>query len=217
MMTKIVFSTGRSGAEVSFPSHQGKFGTCDFMTPKCAKACMVVTNPVEKAAHQFFVDNEPLIIVSQILAEMEWMNADMMSWFIESGDCPTNLNDKIVEVVGYLSSHKVPQNGFTRNKYFWEKANEADDCRICLTVENKEEAIKLSYTNPTAHPNYNKLSVSIYNAGKTMMCGGGWVSPGEPSTRTICGSGWVDIQGQIQEEDCSLCCKTNFGCFKKAL
>lgn len=206
-MDKITYIHGRYGAEISFPSHQGEHGTCDFMTRVCARECVSPTNKIEIQSYKYFVDHNSKEIADRIHKEMSKIKAKSLSWFCESGDCPAIMTDKISAIMQDLSYTYVQQNGFTRNKKLWEKANDIQNCNVCLTIEDKTLAIELSNEGLTACPDYDIRRVSIYHRGATFVCGYGWVE-------TLCGSGWAECEEEVQEEDCSLCCENSFGCYR---
>jgi len=188
---------GRTGLEISFPPHGGKWGTCDFMTPTCSKECKMEQTKKDIDSYIFFKNSSVRIIASRLLKEVKSSNSTILSWFVSSGDCPGKLTDKISGVIKIISENGIPQNGFTRNRNFWERANSIDNVVVCLTTEKKIDGLF-----PIAIPDYKTWKVDIIKKNQEFLCGGGTVNR--------CGGGYFN---EIHPEDCSLCHKEKIGCF----
>ncbi|MCG8430399.1 MAG: hypothetical protein MJA29_04425 [Candidatus Omnitrophica bacterium] len=209
-MVNVLFSHGRSAMEVSWPSHRGKYGTCDFMTKTCAEECRVSKSLPEIRSYSFFVKNDAKTIINRMLQEIEDNKATNLVWWCESGDCPASMTEKISNIMHCISDAGIPQSGFTRNKALWSRANNIKNCNIALTVENEQEAVRLSEHGLISLPNYKTWKVKIFVEGQLYLCGGGGV--GVPS----CGMGGVEQDDYWGEEDCSICFKNGKGCYSKA-
>lgn len=196
--------SGRSGLEIAMPSHQGMYGTCDFMSLKCKTECrLIVTNRQIRTLH-FFENNYSERIADTLNREVRSNNLSVVSWFVESGDCSARMTRKILEVMGFLSIYGVIQNGFTRNYLFWKAANKIKNARMVLTREDESQIKDLTAIGPVAIPNYETWRVKIFNQTDIFLCGGGFIS--------ICGQG--EVEGEtINEEDCSICLGRKTGCF----
>lgn len=194
--------SGKSGLEVAFPSHQGTYGTCDFMTKICKKECPSWNTERDKQALLYFEKNISDVICDKLESELKQTSSTVLSWFIESGDCPVRLTAKIISVIKQLAQRGISQNGFTRNKRFWEAFKNDDLVHICLTVENPKKAKLLINEGLIAFPEYDNHRVRI---NESFACGGGVV--------ITCGCGTVDDEVDEYEEDCSLCEKRKVGCY----
>lgn len=136
-------------------------GTCEFATAECLKEC-IAFHPDAKdpkipyedklSTYHYFSENSDEIIVKNIITELIESSCRIISWFV-SGDCPTDLVYKIINVMLLLQNAGIVQCGFTRNRelhsdlYFKNKSySDIDDwempsdLRIVLTVENIEKA-----------------------------------------------------------------------------
>lgn len=206
-MTKLLFISGRSAGEIAFPSKQGEHGTCDFMTETCTKQCLLPVHPSQIEAYKCFRENNSMDIGREIDRQAKALKITNIAWFVESGDCPQNLTDRVYSVMTYLSWKGWKQNGFTRNKKLWELCQRLTGMTLCLTVESEEEAKTLLKYGPVSIPDYKTWVVKIYTNGYEIMCGGGG---------STCGSGSVDGEGFSHEEDCGICCITRTGCYIEA-
>ena len=200
MIKTLTRISGINGLEIAFPSHQGEHGTCDFMTATCKKECPSWNAKRDIASLMFFESNSISTICKTLEGELKEKNFNVLSWFIESGDCPERLTYKIAKVVIKLARKGVPQNGFTRNKDFWRHLNNIQGVNICLTVEDQSESERLMREGSVAVPRYDEHRVVIDGL---FICGGGLIT---------CGCGSVE-QGDEYEEDCSLCQLRKIGCF----
>ncbi len=196
-------SQGRYGLVVAFPSHKGEYGTCDFMSEKCSRECPDFVTQREIDTLLYFESHTDGEISMVLVKEMAETKSTILSWFNECGDCPKRLTKKIVSIISYLSDLGISQNGFTRNKEFWESLNGFRNIHICLTEENEKIANSLLKKGLVAVPNYETCQVSI---GDVYLCGGGIV--------ITCGEASVIEGDEVYEEDCSLCHKRKSGCYK---
>ena len=216
---QLLLEQGRAMGEVSWPAYSRKVGgTCDFMTKNCSKYCILTANKAKQSSFEFFEDNEPHIIVRELLKQRIKIKAEVICWWVGSGDCPKRMTSKMLRIVKELSQSNVPQNGFTRNLDFWKKANTFKNVRIALTVEKQdfkawaavhEYDLKAWKGFLISEPNYKIDRSSIYKLGlRETHHGGG-----------SCGGGWVDYvvtKGKPPEsfvEDCSLCLRNSVGCY----
>ena len=198
----LTMSQGKSGLVIAFPTHQGKYGTCDFMTPKCCKECPDFTTQHEIETLLYFETHTENEICTELVKEIAETKSTILSWFNECGDCPKRLTEKISSIVRHLQSCGIPQNGFTRNREFWVGLNGLNDVHICLTEENNKTARSLMEQGLVAVPNYRTRQVNI---GGIYLCGGG--------TIIRCGEAAVIEEDNVYEEDCSLCQKRGVGCY----
>jgi len=133
-------------------------GTCDFATNTCLAKCAainyinVIGIDFKKSVLNYLTEKSVGEIVKRIREETE-----ALYWFA-SGDCPIRLQDKFSEIVLRLSAHGVNQNGFTRNKKFWN--NTRDATNIALTIENPKENDGKGFL--MAVPNYETGAVQVY-------------------------------------------------------
>lgn len=223
MSDLIVVPEGRGIAEVSWPAYKrASGGTCDFMTVACAKHCKLTTNDIERNSLKYFEENEVAKVSRKLISDMNELNADILCWFIGSGDCPKQLTSKLVDIAKTMSGLGIIQHGFTRNIEFWEYMNLIKNVSVVLTVEKGQKskmakAIEMQnnylYEEPApvfmvGEPDYEMRTVNIfrptYNERHyTTGCGGGWVTE-------------IGRDGEINKttvEDCSICLKNNDGCY----
>ncbi len=181
-------------------------GTCEFMTEQCRKFCHdeYKSDLFEFNTYAFFKK----FTTTEIYQELQKCKIEApLVWFAESGDCPTLIETKILEVMKFLSNIGILQNGFTRNKSFWSQANEIKEVRIFLTVEDMNAVQELNKLGPVAYPLYGTEQVRLYIKNAIWLCGGG-------SLTGICGQGEVEIGDDMKHpESCINCCEVKIGCY----
>ena len=204
-MNKItrLFGTGRA---ISFPAGKPPIGTCEFATETCLKECADKLKPFkhEIARYELFCNMTPSELIKVITDEIDnsvCSHNKILSWFTESGDCPSDLTDKVLEVMHGLH---VPQNGFTRNRRLWKKSHSIPNVHLGFTVEDESAGIELSKQGLVSVPDYKEERVKILKHDQIWLCGGGSVT---------CGCGTVEDSGFDSEEDCGLCHSMTRGCF----
>ena len=191
-MKKLLHYEGKSQA-IYFPPKI----SCDFMTNKCKKECVLKPNDWEKAIYNYMVDNPIETIIKKIIGEF---NTSVLTWFL-AGDCPSNQTDKISSIIKMLHEKGVVQTGFTRNKMLWNRVKSYT--KFALTVEDMAEVKKLRKEGFVSFPQYDSEVAKIYSPTKEILCGGGYVT---------CGQGFVKEE-DYTEEDCGICYEKGVGCF----
>ncbi len=205
---KLVYHDGTVGA-IYFPVGKlKKGGTCQFATARCIKACGLETNKAVDDVYKFFQSKPVGIICEQILKDLYYFPRKVLYWFA-SGDCPSKLEDKIILIMKALLTQGISQNGFTRNKSLWEKALKLNKIRLALTIESKEEALKIKTKGLIAVPNWACWKADIYEWVKKEKktyhhggCGGGWYTYKTKEGRE-----------KVSVEDCGICHDKKIGCF----
>lgn len=191
-------------SEVVFPPGvKGNGGTCDFMTPQCAKECRLEQNVFQKSTYEKFKQMNVADIARTIKEEAR---GHIIEWFV-TGDCPADLTEKISQVMLLLHGDRFSQHGFTRNKTLWQLVS-PHYVRLFLTVEDKEDARVLP--GLVTVPQYESWRSELFFDGESLYaCGGGTMT---------CGSGFVEdiAEENIYPEDCVLCCENQRGCYRKA-
>lgn len=184
-------------------------GTCEFATPKClppmcaAMRCIPAGDKIDydrkKEVYRFITKGQIFFVCYTIMEELEISGCKILYWFA-SGDCMREHEERILEIMKYLSSEKIKQCGFTRNKYLWAAVNARReyDVRLVLTVEDKTKAIPLSEAGLVNIPDCNKGIVQLYHNRIQ------YVSCGTDQHK-------LDILGR--EDDCQKCYKRKKGCF----
>ena len=187
---------------VSFPTGSPPVGTCEFATKICLKEChkRCPNFKHEYNTYKAFCEMEVDELVSMLETDVKECSNQVLTWFAESGDCPTKLTTKIATVMRRLS---MPQNGFTRNKHLWGIAHYIPKVGLVLTEENEKRAIEYAKFGLVGIPNYDEHRVRILKGDDIWICGGGGV----------CGCGTVEYDGDESEEDCGLCYKMSRGCY----
>ena len=207
----IISRLSGTGRAISFPAGKPPDGTCEFATETCLAKCgnRVPNFQAEYKAYDLFCRLNCRKLVSRLTAEIETSQNKVLSWFTESGDCPTKLTHKIINVMSILP---IPQNGFTRNKELWKLSQLISNVRMVLTEENENIAHSYKEKGMVCVPNYYEQRVKIFKAGKIWLCGAGTVSnPGTPFS--TCGCGSVETDNSESEEDCGLCFQLSRGCY----
>jgi hypothetical protein len=159
-------------------------GTCQYASSKCVNYCYAVRDkeydvtldiPQSEKAEilNFFVDNPTISVCSEIIKELDGLQSPILSWFA-SGDCLDEHADKLFKIMLLLQEEGVIQNGFTRNKNFYQKILSSskvntDILRIIFTIESKgkmyEQSCSESYPKWIyGVPNYKTGMVKLYHA-----------------------------------------------------
>lgn len=181
-------------------------GSCAFATEKCQTYCPsgMVINEHERYALGYFQTHSCDEILEKLLADFGVLverpyNAKMIQWF-PWGDCLPELTTKIANVVLRIRDAGIPQYGFTRNRALWSLVPSEDRLAIGLTVDDLEEAKKLSvqFNKMTAHPDFER--------GYAEMIYGGRI-------RTRCSGWWCISDSYTRNSDCTLCLAHGEGCY----
>jgi hypothetical protein len=182
-------------------------GTCAFATEKCMQYCPsgMVANDIERHALQFFFDNTASEIINRLHREFREVlknpRAERMLQWWTWGDCLPELTDKIAEVIVGLHRKGIPQYGFTRNKKLWRKIPNHDSLHIGLTVDDMDEALKLSIESGkmTACPDFDAGYAQMIFTGKVRSrCSGWWC---------------ITERGETRNSDCTQCLAAGEGCY----
>ena len=179
-------------------------GSCAFMTDKCYQncpSCGVVT-PHEERVLKYFLESSSEDIADRMLLELnEYFGKNIISWN-SWGDCLPELTGKYIEVMYILNRSRIIQNGFTRNKELWKMAPKLDDLRIALTVDDMDEAKKMSYSGVVCCPDVDNGQARIFIGGELKSRCSGWFCLEVKSGRTL-------------ESDCLMCYVNQTCCFSK--
>jgi hypothetical protein len=181
-------------------------GSCAFASKKCLEHCPsgMKTNVHEQYALDFFKNKSSKEIVDKIVEDFNFLisrpyNARMIQWFAW-GDCLPGMEKKVYCVMATLMFKGIPQYGFTRNKKLWERVPKKDRLSIGLTVEDIEEAYRISLESKkmTACPDFDSgYAQMIFNGKITAKCNG-W---------------WCITNLETRNSDCSRCLSHAEGCY----
>ncbi len=206
---KLVYHDGTIGA-IYFPVGDiKKGGSCQFASKKCIRECGLQSNQIIDGVYEYFKSQNIGVIVEQILKDLFYFPKKILYWF-PSGDCPTEMQDKILKIMIALENQGLKQMGFTRNRELWAKANDAY-VKLVLTVNTKKEALKIKENWLVAVPQFACWKADIY----------GWVK-GSREVSCSCGGGWVTVydkeahRGFVSEEDCGICYDKKIGCWEQS-
>lgn len=176
------FSLDGKVSGIYFPT--GKKATCEFASKNCLIHCFAISRSKDKnkiaveelkKVYQFFKENKSTIIAGYILKELNDNKIKMLHWFV-SGDCTESDEDRIISVIEILADENIIQCGFTRNKSFWDKANNLKRFHkeflhflkhkplitFALTVEEKSKAIDISLDGLVSFPNFKNGTFDLY-------------------------------------------------------
>lgn len=218
---KILRPSGTGVAGIFFPVGKPPKGTCQYASEECLPKCYTLRKDYDERVNipesekkdilKYFMGNPIITVCSEIMKEMDELQATILSWFA-SGDCLDKYVDKIYKIMMLLQEEGVIQNGFTRNSNLYQKmfANEKvnyDILRIVFTVESKdtEYAPSCSERYPKGIygvPNYEEGIVELYYA--------------KLGYRTYGGCGFSGVTHKFKGEEIEIA--TNcLGCFKKKI
>ncbi len=187
--------------------HPSQGGTCAFATERCMQYCPsgMVTNNIERYCLQYFKAHNTNTIIKRLhkefLAVMRNPRAERMLQWWTWGDCLPELTDKVAEVIISLHHIGIPQYGFTRNKRLWQIIPSHDSLHIGLTVDDMDEALKLSIESKkmTACPDFEAGYAQMIFTGKIRSkCSGWWC---------------ITERGETRNSDCTQCLAAGEGCY----
>ena len=221
----------RSGvAGIFFPIGLPKDGgTCQYSSEKCRKYCYAKEKDYDETLNipegdkqvilGYFVGNPIITVCSEIIKEMEQLQATILSWFV-SGDCPDEHVERLYKIIMLLQEAGVVQNGFTRNKDLWKKLADSknlnyDILRMVLTVESLNKGGTKAYcghgapNTVWATPNYKTGVVDLYHG----VLGYEYTSYGSCSSNSY--THQEKFKGDSIEiaSNCLGCFKRKIGCF----
>ena len=160
-------------------------GTCEFSTEECREKCpsggMEEVTAHEKFSYDYFLKHNENTIFKKLLDDFNELtktprNAKLIQWFTW-GDCTVKLTGKIIVVILKIKDIGIPQYGFTRNKMLWEMIPENEDLSIGLSIDDLDEARKVSIESGkmTAHPDFGSNYAEMIFDGKIVArCNGWW-------------------------------------------
>ncbi len=165
-------------SEMSLLYKQGTYGSicfpykksCEFATKKCLVQCSdrYCDSTLAEKTFEAFKRCTALQLFTTINTEMKDNDYKLLAWF-DSGDCPKDMTDKVIELIFQFHEKGYSQIGFTRNKKLWKAVRglyEKDEgysdiktkTRFLLTVERGRKITDEGYY---AIPDYKKQRVCI--------------------------------------------------------
>ncbi len=185
-------------------------GTCAFSTEKCRQYCPsgMVANDIERFVLRFFLGNDAENIVERLHKEFCNLQRNpraerMLQWWTW-GDCLPELTEKVALVMASLHRMGVPQYGFTRNRRLWKMVPNYDTLHLGLTVDNMDEALRLSIEaqKMTACPDFDSGYAQMIFSGKIRSrCSGWWC---------------ITERGETRNSDCTQCMASGEGCYYRS-
>jgi len=165
----------------------------------------MVANDIERFVLRFFKENSVEIITDRLYKEFCDLQRNpraehMLQWWTW-GDCLPELTEKVNSVIIELNRLGVSQYGFTRNQKLWRAVPNYDILHIGLTVDDINEAFRLSVESGkmTACPDYESGYAQMIFSGKVRSrCSGWWC---------------VTERGETRNSDCTQCLVSGEGCY----
>lgn len=203
-MSKLTNPDGKTSAIYFPPGLPERKGSCAFASMRCLVNCLtyLTHNSVTDYTFKKFQESSVQKIVSTIIKELEYKDPKLLEWFCW-GDCPPDMTEKILVIMGMLSKEGVIQCGFTRNKKLWDVALNIKNVRFAYTTEDVEEIDDLAKDGLVAYPHYD--------TGETLL----FYKTTKERHHVSCGGSFVVEQATkiSYEAECSECYKKKRGCF----
>ena len=211
---KLVYLDGKVPAIFFPPGEVAKKGTCQFASKKCLKECPSQKSTILTKVYKEFKAKKPIILAGGIIETMDTLHyGEVLQWF-SSGDCESEMEEKILKVIKFISMAGIIQCGFTRNVSFWKKTKKIPNVNLVITVESMRIAKERFLDTIVAIPNYKTGVVNLHyiikgdpvRVRRSGGCGGSWweESPNARPTTT---------RPLITEPDCTMCASQKKGCF----
>ncbi len=182
-------------------------GTCAFATDKCMQYCPsgMVINDIERNVLKYFKEKPAKTITEKLHKEFCDLLVNpraerMLQWWTW-GDCLPELTKKVAKIIIALYDKGIPQYGFTRNRKLWELIPNQTSLHIGLTIDNMDEALKLSVESGkmTACPDFEAGYAQMIFSGKIRSrCSGWWC---------------ITESGETRNSDCTQCLAAGEGCY----
>lgn len=213
---ELVYLDGLVPAIFFPPGEVAKKGTCQFASKQCLKECPSQKSHILTKIYKEFKTKQALILAARIIEEMDNKHyGKVLHWF-SSGDCQSEMQEKILKVIKFISMSGLTQCGFTRNVMFWRRSKKIPNVNIVITVESLRIAKDHYVDTIVGIPNYKTGVVKLH-----------YIMKGEPTRTRMsggCGGSWwqenpnaapTTSRPLITEPDCTMCAKQNKGCFYK--
>ena len=197
-------------------------GTCQHASKECVDNCYAKKKDYDERVNipefkkrgilNFFINKPTTSICTEIIKEMEELQAIILSWFA-SGDCLDEHVNKLFEIMILLQEKGIIQNGFTRNNNLYGKILRSEEVnydvlRIVFTIESED----IIYRPVCGIGNYPRgiYGVPDYKRGVVALY---YATPGYKSYG---GCGFGDITHKFDGKEIEIA--TNcLGCFKKKI
>lgn len=204
-------------------------GTCQYSSEKCRKYCYARDKDYDETLNipeeekqeilAYFVGNPIITVCSEIMEEMNQLQATVLSWFV-SGDCLDRHIERFYKMMMLLQEAGIVQNGFTRNKDLWQKLADSktlnyDILRMVLTVENLDKGGVKAYcghgapNTVWAKPNYKTGEVLLYQG----LLGYEYKSYGSCGSNSYTHKEKFNGKSVEIASNCLGCFKRKIGCF----